>query len=104
MRPAVPVWRDIPGPVGQFLRSLHRFVRELVDNRPHVWGNEVTVTFAAADTDTRVDHGLGYPATGFFIVHSSGDIRVWHSPSTPSSNESITLRASATGTCTVYVY
>ena len=104
MKPSIPVWRDVAGTAGQVLRALHSFVRDLVDRRPLLWGNEVTVTFSASNTDTRVDHGLGYPPAGFLIVKSTSDMRAWLSPSTPSTNESITLQASAAGTCTLYVY
>lgn len=102
-KPAEPLLPESPSPFLQFFRGVKTFLRALL-NRPQLWGNEVDVTFAGSGTDTRVDHGLGYPATGWWVVKSTVGVNVYQSPSTPSTNTSLTLRASAAGAVTLYVY
>lgn len=102
-KPADPILPQTNGAVGSFLRGVKTFIRTLLDN-PRLWGNDVTVTFTGADTDTRVDHGLGYRPSGFWVVSSAAAVSVYLSPSTPSDNKSLYLRASAATVLTVYVY
>jgi hypothetical protein len=62
----------------------------------------ISVTFAAASTDTPVVHGLGAPVRTFEVVDRTADVRVWRSSSVNSrSRDVIILQASAAATVLV---
>jgi len=86
--------------VGQFNDSLlDRQVNEIVANQ---FGNlkEVTVTFAAANTTTKVD--VGFKADRYFPISKSADVRVWHSEG--SDDRYIYLQASGAATVVLKVW
>jgi hypothetical protein len=86
-----------------FQREVRRFGRELLDalEVPLTSGILLKDIDVSASPVT-VDHRLGYEPTGFFIVNSDEDVRVWRSGK--ANTRSITLIASATATVTLWVF
>lgn len=78
--------------------GIDRQINEIV-SKQFVNYKEVTVTFTAASTDTRVE--IGYRVDRFFIVDKSADIRVWR---VSSDNQNMILQASGAGTVTIKVW
>lgn len=75
-----------------------------VQQVPILNGNHVTLAVAPS-VDVLVNHGLGYRFTGYQVVRANADIQVWDSPTAnPQPDRQLTLRASAIGTITLYVY
>jgi hypothetical protein len=61
---------------------------------------------AIATTDTRVRHGLGQRAQGYFLVKAPADVRIFDG-ATPEATDPanfITLRASSAQTVTLWVF
>jgi hypothetical protein len=63
----------------------------------------ITVEFTAANTDVQVLHQLGKVPLGYHVVGRSGNFVVYNG-TVPSSESDITLRASGTGTATIFVF
>jgi hypothetical protein len=60
---------------------------------------EVTVTFTAANLNTRAE--IGFRTDRFIIIDKSADIRVWR---VSSDNQNMILQASGAGTVTIKVW
>lgn len=63
-----------------------------------VAGVELTTAGAA------VQHGLGRPVVGWFVVGKDADARVWSSGESPNPDKFLLLDASATVTVSLWVF
>lgn len=105
MRPNLPLQRVLPGAVGQAVTEARDYLRRLHE-REHLWGNEVTVSFSAPSTPTRVVTGLPGPARGYHLVRASADTRVWDAavPSSETDRTALWIQASVAGSVTLWIY
>jgi hypothetical protein len=79
--------------------SLVRAVRALQDV-PQAEGRELTV--AVGTTDTPLKHGLGRLPRGFHVADKDAQADVWRSA--PSTDQLLTLRASAPVNVILWIY
>lgn len=63
----------------------------------------LSVTFAAANTDTQVTHNLGRAPGGYLVFKLDAPLIVYDGVQ-PTTDSSIFLRASATGTATIMLF
>ncbi len=66
-------------------------------------GSTVSITFAAANTDTSIAHGLNRVPTGYLVIGQSAAMSVYNG-SAANTSTLLYLRSSATGTATVQVF
>lgn len=108
-RPQVPPWRAVKDvkAAGEMLTEIRRYLNEVQD-RSHLWGNHVEVTFTAPDTPVRVDTGLGGPAQGYRLEGSDVAMRVYDGAppdGDPTPERGIIwLQADAAGTARIFIY
>ena len=108
-KPAIPPWRQVQDhATSNALTDIRRFLADALE-RSENYGVHVEVTFAAADTPTRVDTGLGGAPKGYKVVRASAAMHVFDAtpttPLDPVRDRGVTwLQASAPGTVTLYFY
>ncbi len=63
----------------------------------------VSITFSSANTDTSINHGLGRVPAGYIVTSLTAAL-VPYDGTVPSTDSTLTLRASATGTAGLLIY
>ena len=91
------------------ITKLGRFKDPLVDQqideivaKQFLKNKEVTVTFTAADTPTRVF--IGQKCDKFICVDRASDMRIWKDPDTDGDENNMYFQASVAGTATLMVW
>lgn len=69
----------------------------------NVSGKVLSFTFAAANSDTSVAHGLGRVPVGYLLAGSSASMSVYNG-SIANTASSLTIRSSTAGTASIYVF
>lgn len=62
-------------PAGLFLREVRAFLQALL-GADHLWGNRVSITWAASGTQA-VAHGLGKRPTGYVVEGKTAQFHVY---------------------------
>lgn len=94
--------------------DVKRYVSIALDNISQVLNNGIffadnfnakllTITFAAANTEQVVMHGLGRTPLGYFSVGQTAALTIYDG-SSENTSSLLYLKASATGTCRLWVY
>ena len=66
------------------------------------FGQAISVTFSAANTDTPLDHNLNKIVTNYIVLNRSANMVIFNG-SGASTSSRIYLQSSAAGTATVYL-
>lgn len=107
--PSLPLNRLVDGAVGTSLAEIRKFLTAVKDVRL-VSGVSVSITFTAAEvagsTVKRVQTGLGFPPTGFFITagHVGTPLIQSSAPITETDKSVLYLRATTATTYTIWVF
>lgn len=96
-------WEELRRYTSQILNDLMDIINGNVDLVDNCGTSLVSVTFSAANTETKVAHTLGRTPQGYLVAGSSADIRVFDSSSV-STAEALFLKASAAGTVRLLVF
>lgn len=65
-------------------------------------GQQVSVTFTAANTDTAIDHTLNRTISQYLVLSRSANMVIYDGSSASTSSR-IYLKSSATGTATIFL-
>jgi hypothetical protein len=96
-------WEDLRRYASISLKSIVDVVNGDVDLVDNCRTSLVSVTFTAANTETKVAHGLGKVPQGYITVGRSADVRVYDGAS-DSTSENVFVRASGAGTVRLLVF
>lgn len=88
----------VRNPEDQFQRDV-KSSTDLLNSSPLLNGKVVSANVTTSET--RIQHGLGRPVNGFFIVYSTLDVRVWATTQTATY---ITLQASMDAAVKLWVF
>lgn len=99
----VQTWQELQRYSAQILKSFLDVINGNVDLVDNCSTSFVSVTFSAANTETKVAHTLGRTPQGYIVAGATADVRVFDS-SSASTADAIFLKASGAATVRLLVF
>lgn len=98
----VESWEDLRRFTGQTFDALLAEINGRLQIVENCYTSLVSIAFSATNTDTQVAHTLGVKPTGWILVSPSAAMQVYQVAD--STDKTITLRSSATGSAQILVF
>ena len=86
-----------------FLKDVYNILNKGLVFADNIRGALLTITFDAADTETKIEHGLSY-APRNYLVFSASAAMVLYDGDTNTTVKNIYLKSSAAGVARVFVF
>lgn len=94
---------DLQNFISQMLKTIVDAINGNLAFGDNVFVSKVSATFASANTQVQVSHGLGVVPKGYIVAGRTANFTVFNGTSTNTSSN-IFLQASGAGTATLLVF